>query len=575
MQRSTVEKDHFTDSTAPQGQYREAAVPGPALGDVSVSFGIVQLSKNQFETYEEIRRQAVIPGKPKPVLAIYDVSPGANSQGLADKLKEYNDIFILDHHGGAAPKVEVRGKELTAAQVTAEALPRMWEAGAFKSADGQSIPLIAATHTMNVDPDAVITGYLLESFMDPEKRKFAWSDHNKELLIKAARFGDISLFGGINIPALDPRNMSSVPDEMKVAFTILDMINIEKKRLVLESKLGEVVTEINLIAAAPLWKEKFGFKSLKQARKELEESIKSRASKKPTMGPTRDALLKELLGDDFMTQEKLLDIEPAVLQRIVKFNLTRSQVREVFEGKKFNDIYSDAHPAHWNEETINGLLKNIRDKMPEILADLSSFENNYRNFAERLIRIHGVAEKFKISSRRVVAPDNEITVLNLHDRLDHFDNLPQNEQPYIVGDWLAAAGAGFGKDPVHVKNENGHLTISSRAPQPEERDTFPVVTLNNPKFVEELMDFERAQAEIKGVPPANFLIKANLVLAYGEHNIDLSRVTSLLLTMYDSIVTPYDPASANGVPTMHEVDYGNGVKGPFDGTRQFLAARSS
>lgn len=559
---------------------QQEAIPGPTIGDVNLSFAVVSLHKNNFQTYEELRAQARTPGAVEPALIIYDVSPAGSAQGLIDDLCRYSNIIVLDHHGGAAPACEARGKELTAAEVAVEGLTKLWTAGALTAQDGSPIQIIAATHSLNVDPDSVITGFLIESFMDPTLRDIGWSEGNKDLLIRAARFGDVSLFGGIDIPNLNPETMS---DEMKVAFAILDLINVQKERLVIDTKLGEVATELNLRAVADQWYEKHQgtFTNVEHARKEVEEAILSEIARAPalmsvgpegeTMRRLRDAFLRRELGEEFFTEDSLRSMNPHLLSGKVFGTLSRSQVREVFIGKDKSDLFSSKHAPYWNESSINDLLAKIRAELPCVLSNLDDYRPNYWRFAKGLQDVHELASHCSEVSGQLRYPERRITLSKPHGRIDREEEKPQNRQRFPIYDWLREASAAYGDPVIHVMNRGGVMTIAGRAPQPGE--DAPVVTLNHPEFVADLKMLEASKAELKGRPPAQFLIKANLVLPYGEHNITLGEVTTLIFAHYNNIVAPYNKAFMPVDPVPQMVDFGDGMERPFDGTHHFLRAR--
>ena len=291
-------------------------VPGPELGDVKPEFTVVAPQDITVERAEELRQQQ---GE-NAVALIFDVSPGGvNREQLGEQLRENPRVVICDHHGACAPLREIPGQELCAAEVIVRDLPRLYRAGALTSSNSEPVKLLCITNTMNVDPDCVISKFLIDSYIDPELRQEIWGDpETLNLLVEAARFGDNKFFGG-----LDPRevNYGTISPSQKLALTVFQMINELKADLVIGTLLDRALLNANHSVltkrrAARLAVEEYAPEDIADicARERHEDlrGILSLAGK-----PGEDSLfrfrenywqfLREQLGEELITLTKLVE----------------------------------------------------------------------------------------------------------------------------------------------------------------------------------------------------------------------------------------------------------------------------
>ncbi len=474
-------------------------VPGPGPGEVETIQRIVPPGDVSIETVDSLRA-----AEGAHAAVLYDVSPVCTTDVLFEKQATFPRVVVCDHHNGAAPEKEVPGLEVTGAQVIADTLPRMWEAGGLAPLPGNRLfKLLAVTSAANIDPDAFISRFLIESYCNPGLRSEVWQAQTLGRLLRAARFADTTFFGGIDIPGLRYENM---PDHMRLAFALFQMINEEKIDLVVNNRIGKAI---------------------------------------------------EMQRQSGQTVDVPDTSDRAAIRGYVFRWLTRQQVREVFEG--------NSHPPLFNPSTIEDMFASIVGKMVHLLKSPDDFRPLIEKFIADLQHVHQLGRS--ILEDASLGPDKKISIMSPEaGRLDREPRLHQSLQRHPIWDWLREASAAFGDPWIHVMNRPKSMVISSRFPR--EGEDRPYIDLAVPAVVSQLRRLERECADSAGEPPVEFLVKANLWLPLGKPHFSCQQAVDLLLASWDFIVSK--TAVVEERPRMKQVKTADGDTIDWDGAYHYL-----
>ena len=541
-------------------------VRAPRWHDVQTSFAVVPASRMTLAHVDEVRRSTA--GE-AAVAILYDVSPpGLSAQQLFNELGRYPKIVLCDHHNGAAPSHEVPGREVTAAEMIVATLPALWSKGLLRSSDGAACAIVGITNTMNIDPDSIICRLLIDSFSNPAMREVVWDSGNSDILVRAARFGDTTFFGGIDI---ESAQYDQLGESERIACAILKMISEERGALVADScfaaatmrtkasevfhaahpqgsSVAEQIAFLRQTASQEdlcAWLEKGGVHVDSLVRDSL-RSIKDKAA--------AQALDEDRLFNDVFHEEK---------KSFVLAHARRSDIRSVF----------GAADASCNEVAIGRMFESLSNSLYDVLRHPARYRPHVEEFLRELREVHSAAQA---RSRTV---EDKITITTAVDGLDRAPHVAHLERKSPVHDWLREAAASFGAPWLHIMDRRGHIVVSGRFSKPGE--TRPEINLAHPDVVAALRGleeaaFERARAHSETVvseSPTPILVKSNLWLPLHKNHYTVEEVRDLLLKHYDTIV------SAHGAvpPQSEEATYpavttSEGTQIPFSGSYHFERA---
>lgn len=497
---------------------------------------------------------------------LYDVSPvGVTPQLLFDELRAHPRVVIFDHHGACAPLCEIPGRELCAAEVIAQDLPVLARSTSLGATTDRPQTILVVTHSRNIDPDAFISRLLIESFFDPTRRPFVWDiEEHRNLLVEAARFGDTTFFGGV---ALESAQAQALDPAHRLGLALLELINEGKEQFVCEHLREAAVLNRNLVnATAKVEPELFQAGRTVLAIRSVYRSIERQNSADDPHGvsATAEQALKALLGSEYLTWESIkerviascegseegskLEHVNRMLRRAILESLFPSQIRELFQGKKANNIYGPPHPARWNENSIEALSERITASIPELLTDDSKMCALADCFIRDMRRVSAVAGKHTSTVYVQNDPERRVSITAARYPINPDAGIPRSQREYLMYDWLreAAAALSVGDHArpylppawLHVMDRgDGNIVVSSRfARHDEER---PDIDLSRPEVIAELIKLEREAAARTNQLPTNLIIKGNLWLPDGGPlHISTEAVVELLKRHYDVIVQP-------------------------------------
>lgn len=539
----------------------------PGLSELIPLFRVVPPRDLSIKEVDRIRREEI---GPDSVALVYDVSPpGLSPQELSDELARFPDVILCDHHNGAAPSKEVAGREVTGAEIVAETLQRLWSEGLLKRADGTMLTLIGITHSMNIDPDAIVCRLLINSFPNSSLRETVWGKENLPDLIAAARIGDTTLFGGLDIKHCTYEQLSRAE---KLTLTMLHLINSEKLSLVTENCLDTALLRKHAF-------EKFQAE-LPQERSAANESrrnfLKATASpeglrdwlNKKGMQPEelvkkdRETIRADAISKAFQSSTQRPDCEASIKETLVQKWASRSDIRSVFCGPS----------ASFTATALNRFFQNVERNLLKAINERDLYQNEVRQF---LADLKSLRNKATTHSSTI---GEKLTITTLQDRLDFNPERNQLTPRFPIYDWLREAAAAFGEPWLHILDRKGQPVMSARFPKSNEER--PHIDLAKPEIVDELKalelaGFERAQREGKtaeGEKPAQFVIKPNLWLPLGRVHFSTNDLVELVKKHYDQIVSTALPKDPNAQPEYPTVRCGEETV-PFSGSYHFERAR--
>jgi hypothetical protein len=474
----------------------------------------------------------------QPVLCLlYDVSPAVrSSQELFNLQVQYPNVMICDHHGVTSPQVEVRGKEVTGTQRLIEALSELLPILEAVPEGSKKLCILGVTDTMNLDPDSLICRYLIDTFCDPELRKQVWTKNNLEIIVEAARFGDITFFGGIDYTNLRYENLE--PHE-KIAYAIFSELLFEKAELVKEKYLEIAIERFN----AHHIKKNYTLDSL---HKKLDDILNDKEAQQGAPLPPYERIFRK----------------NQMLQNFVFKELKREEVRSVFTGVK------DDGTQEFNTKSIEGIFEKIGERLiantEEGCIKTEVYEGTVRGYLRSLKTVNKWSSAFTRS-------EDKIEVTTCVDRLDYNLGKPQKRQEFFIFDWLREAAAAFKTSSVHVMDRSktsGVTVISARAPKLGDINSDPYVNLSQPEVVGQLRALEAHYAELAGAKPAIFIVKPNLWLPIGSPlHIPIDVLTKFINENYNLLVCETDqyPYKNLTEPIMPKVTIGPGNTQPYSG----------
>jgi hypothetical protein len=520
-------------------------------------------TQNNFPALERLREDAGA-----DLLFLYDVSPPGSIEELERGLREHPHIAILDHHGAAAARREVPGRELTAAEVAISGLLSLESRGVFH---GDLHRVLLVTHSMNIDPDAFITRLLLKSYFDPDLHDELWPMDGGQResyrwqiqLIEAARIGDTRFFGGYDYATLTLDRLNAAE---RLAVAIFQFIIEEKENCVIHNRKIEAAVLHNLQKLATNSRICGGEFDRNAVLGEIHRFARDHSVSLDSaslwhvgngIGEDMDLRTAHWYDANLLAGERLR-VRSAILDA-----LSRSDIREVFVGRKHNPDFPEDHPPLFNENYIDEMGKRIGAKIMAYLKDPHRFEGPVRAYLDGLRWTKQIAERY-------TEPSGEgrdwLSVTVAPERLDLVPG-SSDKQFTLVYDWLREAAAAFGGAYLHlmVRPSSSSMVISSRFPRPEEQASYPVIRLNDPAFCGALIEEERHFAQKAGVQSTAFLFKPNLVLPLGPLHIPRAQVIATLES-HMALIMPPDEASPTATE-LNEVILPDGTKAPFDGTR--------
>jgi hypothetical protein len=419
------------------------------------------------------------------------------------------------------------------------------------------------THARNIDPDAFISRLLLESYFDPTRKPFVWdTPEHLQLLIDAARFGDTTFFGGVD---LNITSAHSLPAAQQLGLAILELINEGREQFVFEHLREAAVLNRNLLSAAAKVEPDLAHSGrLMLALRSVYRMINAQCASEEAPHSTAHAqqFLSRLLGSDCLTWPTLkqrvieslqtaegdqkLDLVQRTLRKAVLESLFPSQIRELFQGKVGANIYGPAHRPLWNESVIENLSATISGTILGLLSDEDKACFLADHFIRAMRRVSSVAEKRTTTLSIPDVPEKRVSITTASQPLNPDAGVPRNRRVHLVDDWLREAAAALSVvDPqrpylppawLHIMDRgDGNIVVSSRFARPNE--PRPVIDLSNPSVVAELNAMEAAAAQGANQSATRIIIKGNLWLPDGGPlHVPREAIVALLLRRYDEIV---------------------------------------
>jgi hypothetical protein len=545
----------------------------PDFGELNALFEVITPKQTTIDGVDALREKCKA-----DVVFLYDVSPvGLTSQQLFDQLAKYPKVVLCDHHNGAAPLHEAPGQEVTGAQIVVDTLQRLWKAGALSKEDGTPLTLLGVTHSMNIDPDSIACRLLIKSFANPTLRELVWNEPVLTTIIKAARVGDTTLFGGIDIESSSYEALSAAE---KLAFIMLQLITDEKHSFVTEVCLD--VALLRREAFQLFQKMHLTDNAAKTAARRVfirdtktEEGLSAWLAKH---GVQSEAFLiekKSQLSADAAQQALSTDREHRQVlaerhKEIVRLSGRRADIRSAFCGEALQ----------FNQHTITRIFESIEMKVLDAIRTPERYRDRACQFLADLKTLHEAAQKLSTDI------DAKITVTTLSERLDFNPYRSQSFQQFPVYDWLREAAAAFGKPWLHLlRRGDGQFVVSARFPKQGEQR--PTINLSQPELVAALTaleasclnDFIKAGTTPSDEPAAKWVIKQNLLRPITPVHIPNKQMIDFLIQHYDQIVTATSNPPVANSPLFPSVTISSGDSAPhsipFNGWYHFARTQGA
>lgn len=563
----------------PKIEARDARGSSPAWHDLNVSFAVIPEGMLSMPHVDAVRVER---GGDYAVAVLYDVSPaGLTSQRLFNDLAAYPNVILCDHHGGAAPLAEAAGRELTGAQLVSAALPDLWAKGLLSLPHGGPLNLVGITSAGNIDPDSILCRVLLESFANPQLHEKVWRPRVLDKLVEAARFGDTTLFGGIDVEGV---SYDSLGDAERLAITILALINVEKANVIADrcfelavlrknvrelfsEKFGELPEEGRMRAVFGLARGCSQFSSMEDLRAWLRQE---RGARYREGDAVRRSLEREAAERALSSDGQFHDLRQEKVRSFVFAEVSRRDVRDLFAGSLAPATgFAATHPPLFEPAVITRLFESISIKVLDALERPERHRKEVEAFLENLKDTHARAKR---ASDTV---DGKITITEVDQPLERERSLPAKLHGSPMFDWLREAAASFGDPWLHIMNRRGSLVVSARVSRTgEER---PNINLGCAAFVKDLHALEQASLKravdagrvSHSEEPATFLIKPNLLLPLGRPHFSQHDLIALLLRHYEVLVHAEGAASDGSDKAQMPMVAAGGERVPFSGSYHF------